>query len=481
MSLKKQALSGMMWTYIQQFGGQFVTFIVSIILARILLPQEFGLIGMLSIFIGIGTALFEGGLTSSLIRTKELVQEDYSTVFFFNIAASLGIYVVLFFVAPYISEFYSQPRLTIITRVYGVTFMISGLSTVQNTILTRELNFKKQAIITFPALLISSIIGVASAYLGYGVWSLVFSAISNSIFVSLFLWISSDWYPKFIFSKAKFQQHFYYGYKLTLSSVLDILFTNIYQIVIGRFYSPSQVGYYARANSLMMLPVGNISGALNRVIFPIFAKIQDDLLKLKEAYRKIMLLVMFIINPILILLALLAKPIVILLFTEIWLPMVPILQIICLTGLLYPIHLYNLIILQVKGRTDLFLRLEILKKIIIVCILPISMFFGLYGLLFGQLLSSICALFINTHYAGKILNYGALAQLKDLMPIFMFSILMGVVVMFLDHFLVDFANYLRLLLSGTAGAVSYFLFAWIFKFESLSDIKNLIYRNDTSN
>nr|WP_199156603.1 lipopolysaccharide biosynthesis protein [Pedobacter sp. ASV2] len=480
MSLRKQALSGLIWTYCQQFAGQLVTFLVSLVLARILLPEDFGLIGMLAIFIGIGTVLFEGGLTSSLIRTKNLNQDDYSTVFYFNLACSILIYGLIFIGAPYIAKFYYQPQLTKITQVYGLTFIISAFGTVQNTILTKELKFKRQAFITFPALFLSSLVGILMAYLNYGVWSLVISAIVNTSLVSLFLWISSDWRPKLTFNKTKFHQHFHYGYKLTISGILDIIFTNIYQLVIGRYYSASQVGYYARSNSLMMLPIGNVSGALNRVIFPIFSKIQDNIPKLKEAYKKVMMLVLFIIAPIIVLMGVLADPLVRFLFTDKWLKMVPIFQIICLSGILYPIHLYNLIILQVKGRSDLFLRLEIFKKILVVIALPISMYFGFYTLLWGQLICSFLALFINTYYAGKMLKYTMFSQLKDLLPIFLFTIVMGILVFFLDNILLNKSYFLRLIVCSSIGGACYVSLAWLFKFESINDIKNLIIKNDTS-
>jgi teichuronic acid exporter len=474
MSLRKEALSGMIWTYFQQFGSQLISFGVSIVLARLIMPEEFGLIGMIAIFMGLGTALFQGGLTSSLIRTKELTEDDYSTVFFFNLAGSFVIYGVLFLAAPWISEFYKQPTLVNITRVYGLTYILSAFGTVQNTILTKELKFKKQAIISLPALVISSSIGLVMAYFNYGVWSLVVSALVNTLVISILLWISSDWYPKRIFSVEKFQQHFHYGYKLTLSSILDIIFTNIYQIVIGRYYSPALVGYYTRANSLMMLPVGNVSGALNRVIFPLFSKVQDDIPRFRNAYKQIMQMVLFIITPIIVLMALLAKPLIILLFTDKWIAVVPIFQIICFTGVLYPIHKYNLLVLQVKGRSDLFLKLEVIKKVALSVILIVSFFYGFYALLWGQLLFSIVALLINTHYAGRMLEYTMMQQLKDIAPVFAFAMIMGVVTYFVANALKDYNNITQLLVAGLSGGIIYLIVAHIFNFESIKDIKNLI-------
>jgi teichuronic acid exporter len=474
MSLTKEAISGMTWTYFQQFGSQLISFGVSIVLARLIMPEEFGLIGMIAIFMGLGSALFQGGLTSSLIRTKELNEDDYSTVFFFNLAGSIVIYGVLFIAAPYISEFYKQPSLVNITRVYGLTYILSAFGSVQNTILTKELKFKKQAIISLPALIISSSIGLTLAYCNYGVWSLVVSALVNTLVISCLLWISSDWYPKRIFSVEKFQQHFHYGYKLTLSAILDIIFTNIYQIIIGRFYSPALVGYYTRANSLMMLPVANVSGALNRVIFPLFSKVQDDIPRFRNAYKQIMQMVLFIITPIIILMALLAKPLIVVLFTDKWIAVVPIFQIICFTGVLYPIHKYNLLVLQVKGRSDLFLKLEIVKKVALSVILIISFFYGFYALLWGQLLFSIVALLINTHYAGRMLDYTVIQQLKDIAPVFAFAIVMGAVTYFVSNVLRDFNNITQLLVAGLSGGLTYLVVAYAFNFESIKDIKNLI-------
>ncbi|MHC0447279.1 lipopolysaccharide biosynthesis protein [Flavobacterium sp. 3-218] len=474
MSLRKQAVSGMIWTFLQQFGSQLISFVVSMVLARLLLPEEFGLIGMLTIFMGIGSALFNGGLTSSLIRTQECSQEDYSTVFYFNFLGSILIYGILFIAAPWIAKFYHQPQLTIITRVYGLTFIFSAFGTVQNTILTRELKFKKLAIISVPALVISSVVGIVMAYLNYGVWSLILSTLVNTFFVSFFLWFSADWYPKLIFSKDKFIQHFYYGYKLTISAILETVFTNIYQIVIGRFYSPALVGYYTRANTLMMLPVGNISGALNKVVFPLFSKVQDDLPRFRNSYKQIMQMVLFIVTPIIVLMGLLAKPLIILLFTDKWLAVVPIFKIICFTGILYPIHLYNLIVLEVKGRSDLFLKLEIFKKILLTIILIVSFFYGFYALLWGQLIFSILALFINTHYAGKILKYSMWQQIRDILPIFIFAVVMATITFIVDRVLSSQIDIVRLILGSLSGGLTYILVAYLFKFESIQDIKNLI-------
>lgn len=475
MSLKQQALKGAVWTYSQQFGTQLISFIVSIFLARILLPEEFGLIGMIAIFMGIGTTLFDGGMTSSLIRSESLEESDFSTVFIFNLLVSIGVYSIIFVGAPFIADFYHQPILTNVTRVYALSFVFSAFGSVQNTMLTKAMNFKKQTLLTVPALVVGSVVALLMAINKFGVWSLVGMTLTNTFVLSATLWFTSKWKPSLMFSKEKFRKHFTYGYKLTLSGVLDIIFTNLYQIVIGRFFSASIVGYYTRANQLMMMPVGNVSTALNKVAFPLFAEMQNEEDRLRSTYKKIMLLVLFIINPIVVLMMILAEPLTVFLFTEKWLPMVPLFQIICLSGLLYPLHLYNLLILQVKGRSDLFLKLEIVKKVLSGIVIIISFYYGLYGLLWGQLIFSVLALFINTFFAGAMINYNMKQQLKDMLPLFILVAFVGVCVYILDYYILnDVLNMIRLIISSLFGVILYLGISYVFKFDSLLEIKNII-------
>lgn len=474
MSLRAQAISGMLWTYSQQFGIQLIQFGVSIVLARLITPEEFGLIGMIAVFMGIGTILFDGGLTSSLIRTTEVEDIDYSTVFLFNFGVSILIYAVFFVTAPFIANFFGQPVLTSIIRVYSLSFVISSLAAVQNAKLTKELKFKLLAIASFPAAILSGLVGILLAYNGYGVWALVYSYLVQSASTTLVLWLLSGWRPSLQFSRKKFREHFFFGSKLTLSGLLDVIFTNIYQLVIGKMYAPVQVGYYTRANTLMMLPVGNISTALNKVVFPLFSKLQDDLPRLRDAYRRIMLAVIFLVSPVIVIMAVLAKPLVLTLFGAKWEPVVPIFQIIAVTGILYPLHLYNLLILQVRGKSGLFLRLEIAKKILMVAVIAISIFYGFEGLLWGLVIFSILALFINTFYAGRELSYSMIMQLRDVLPIFLLSAGMAVAVYGSAIPLYSFGNF-AMLIGGTAvGMLFYIAIAKILKFESMSEVINLI-------
>ena len=476
MSLKKTAISGMVWTFAQQFGTQAISFLVSIVLARILMPKEFGLIGMISVFVGIGTSLMNSGLTQSLIRTSEPDQRDYSTVFFFNMAGSVIVYWILFFTAPLISGFFSQPILTYIIRVYCLSFIIRAFSQVQMTRLTKEMNFKLQMTIAIPSLIGAGLLGIFLAYKGYGVWSLVWMSLCQAFLSSVQLWYRTGWAPSFVFDKKKFHYHFKFGYKLTLSGLLDTIFTNIYQIIIGRFFIAADVGFYTRASTLTQLPVNNISGALNKISYPLFASIHDDDVRLKKAYKQIMQMVIFVIAPVLVIMGVLAEPLIRFLFTAKWMPAVPYFQILCVTGILYPLHAYNLNILNVKGRSDLFLKLEIVKKILVVVMIFLTLRFGILGLIWGQLVSSILAFFINTHYSGKFLNYNAWKQIKDILPLIIMAFIAGAIVWGLDIEIHKSRDIFRLLIGGSVGALAYWGICALLKVESLYEFKRIILR-----
>ncbi len=476
MSLRKKAVSGIMWTFGQQFGTQAISFFVSIVLARILLPKEFGLIGMIGVFIGIGTSLVNSGLTQSLIRTQEPDEEDYSTVFFFNLLGSFFIYWILFFFAPLIASFFSQPILILIIRIYCLTFIISAFSEVQLTKLTKEMNFKLQMTIAIPSLIGSGLLGMLLAYKGYGVWSLVWMGLCQSFLNTVQLWIRTGWAPTFVFNMTKFRYHLKFGYKLTISGLLDTIFTNIYQIIIGRFFLPAQVGFYTRADSLKQLPVSNISVALNKISYPLFASIQNDNVRLKKGYKQIMQMVIFLVAPVLVILGVLAEPLFRFLFTEKWLPAVPYFQILCITGILHPIHSYNLNILNVKGRSDLFLKLEVLKKILIVIVILISIRFGILGLIWGQVVTSVLAFFINTYFSGKFLDYSAWEQIKDIFPLIFLAFIAGAIVWSLDLEIHGSGDIFRIFIGGVVGILTYLGMCIILKVESFYELKKIILR-----
>lgn len=476
MSLKQKALSGIFWTLIQQFSSQGISFIVTIILARLLLPEQFGLIAILNVFVNIGSILMDGGMGQSLIRTENPDIEDYSTVFYFNLIVSFIIYSVVYILSPFIAEFYNQPELEYITKWYCIIFITNAFSSIHYTRLTKNMEFKKELTITIPSLILSSTVGVLMAYNGFGIWSLVISSILQSTTVGIQLWFRSDWKPIIKFNKEKFYFHFKYGYKLTLSGILDAFFNNIYVLIIGKYFAANQVGFFNRADSLKQLPVNNISSVLNKITFPLFAKIQDDNERLKEMNKKIMQMVLYFVAPTLLIMAALGEPLFRLLFTDKWLPAVPYFQILCWGGILYPIHAYNLNILKVKGRSDLFLRLEIFKKVIVIITIISSISFGIIGLLYGTIITSIIAFFINTYYTGKLINYSSFKQLKDLTPILIVAALTGGLVYSLDLLLLNkiLNDIFRLIVGSIFGIIIFYLLSILLRLDSLNELKLII-------
>lgn len=478
MSLKKQALSGIFWSALQLLGTQGIAFGVSLILARLLVPAEFGLIAMLSIFISLGNALINSGLPNSLIRSDNLDDEDYSTVFYFNLAGSIVIYLIIYLCAPLIANFYNQELLTLIIRVYCSTFVINAFSAIQIARLTKLMDFKTQLKVSVPSLIIGSIVGITMAYNGFGVWSLVWSGIVQSLAATVQLWYWAKWQPLWVFNVEKFKRHFNYGVKLMFSGIIDIVFTNAYTIIIAKFYSPAQVGFYNRADQLQMLPASTVSSIVTRVSFPLFSSIQNDDVRLKDVYKRIMAMVIFLVAPIIIFMAVMAEPLFRFLFTDLWLPAVPYFQILCFSGILYPLHSYNLQILTVKGRSDLFLKLEIAKKVMFTIVILISFNYGIYGLLYGANFASLLAFFINAHYSGKFLNYSSWEQTKDLLPIIVLSSVAGIVVYFFDLelSLSFFNDFSRLAFSGMLGAIIYLIGSYICKMSSLIELINIVKR-----
>lgn len=475
MSLRKQATSGLLWTFTQQFSSQIISFTIGLILARLLSPSDFGTIAMFSVVTSIASSLIDGGMGSSLIRTKTTDDRDLSTVFWFNLGVAVGLYWVIFFIAPFIADFYSLEILTSIIRIYCIILIINALVTVQGVTFTKELDFKTAFKIQLPSQIIGGIAGMLFAYYGFGVWSIVFYTLIQSIISTTQYWLYSTWRPSFIFDKAKFKEHFGFGYKLTLSGLLNTTFNNIYTVIIGKMFSPMQLGFYNRADTLKQLPVAHLSTALNKVTFPLFSKLKDDNIKLKEVYKKLMKLVVFIIAPVLFIMIIIAEPLIRFLFTEKWLPAVPYFQVLALTGILYPIHSYNLNILKVKGRTDLFLKLEIIKKVLIVIVLIISLKYGIMGLIWGQVLVSILSFFINTFYTGKILDYGSVAQAIDLLPILILSSSLAIIFYFVKiYYLSLYIDPVQIVTVSIGYILTYFIAIKLLKFKEILYLKQLL-------
>lgn len=425
-TLRKKTISGLIWTFSQQFGVQLINFGVSVVLARLLLPAEFGLLGMIAIFIAIGNSLVDSGMTSSLIRTEKPDDTDYSTVFYTNLFVSIIIYLIIFFLAPFISDFFEQEVLTSLVRIYCLTFIIRAFSTVQSTRLNKDMNFKTQMLINIPSLIIGGISGIFFAYNGYGVWSLVYMNLIQTGIGTLQLWIYSRWKPQFTFSVERLKIHFGFGYKLTIAGLIDTFVKNFYNLVIGKMFPAAQLGFYTRAKSLQELPVNNISAALNKVTYPMFSSIVNESEKLHSVYKRLVQQVFFWITPILTVSIIIATPLIRFLITEKWLPAVPYFQLLCIAGIVTPLNSYNLNILLIKGRSDVYLRLGIIKNVLAIAGALLVIPYGMYGLLYGMILSTYLTFFVNAYFCGQYLSMSLFQQLKDIFPIIAISIFTGV-------------------------------------------------------
>lgn len=475
MSLRKKAIGGLFWNFVQRLGTQGISFLVSLVLARVLAPHEFGLMGMITIFGTIGASLMDSGMTASIIRIPQPDEEDYATVFLINLVASIGIYGLLFLSAPYIAQFFNQPILKEIVRVYFISLVIRAFSMVHTTRLTKQMNFKLQMTISIPSLVIAGVLGIAMAYMGYGVWSLVWMYLVQTLLESMQLWFRTNWTPIGRFSAKKFKQHFSFGYKLTLSGLINTLFTNSYNIIIGKYFSAAQLGFYTMAQNLKQAPVSNLSSVLNQVTYPLFASIHDDDPRLRRIYQKLMTQITFWIAPLLTVGGLLAAPLFRVVLTEKWLPAVPYFQILCIVGIMYPLHAYNLNILKVKGRTDLFLKLEIIKKTLLAVVIIISVNFGIYGLLWGQVIINFFTLFINGWYSGALIDYKVHKQLMDIAPIFAIALLAGIPSFFLYNSMgTEFHDFLQIAVVGIVYLLLYAGISFAVRLPAIYDFKELV-------
>jgi|LSQX01.2.fsa_nt_gb O-antigen/teichoic acid export membrane protein len=474
-SLKKQAVSGVFWTFAQQFSVQIINFVVQIILARLLMPEMFGLIAMLSVFIAIGQTLMDSGMTSSLIRTKDPDQLDYSTVFMTNMLISVAVYLLVFLIASNIAAFYNQSILKDILRVYALSFVIRSFVAVHVAKLTKEMKFKTQMKLQIPSTIIAAIVGVTMAYKGFGVWSLVWLNLTQTIIFTIQSWIFIPWKPSLKFDKEKFRHHFNFGYKMTLSSLIDTIYKNIYNIIIGKFFSPTIAGFYNQADHIRKLPVTQMASVLEKVTYPFFSNISKRE-QLKSAYKKVMRLSFFISVPLMMYLIVVAKDLFFVLFGEKWLPAVPYFQILAVASIIRPLHSYNLNILKVNNKSELFLKLEVLKKIIGIIAIVISMPFGITALVYSYTIAYYVMIIPSMHYSGREISYKMKEQLTDCLKIFLIGFFSAIAIYFVNRYL-EYLNVipiLSLFILGLLYSFIYILLILFFEKEIILIIKSII-------
>ena len=397
---------------------------------------------MIAIFIAVSNSIVDSGFSNALIRKVRIDRVDYNTVFVFNLIVSIVLYILLYTSAPAISLFFKEPVLTNVLRVIGLILIVNALGIIPRTILVRGIDFKTQTKVSIISSVSSGLVGVSMAIMGFGVWSLVWQQLSRQILNSLFLWIFCKWIPRWEFSIKSFKEMFGFGYKLLLSGLLDTLYKNIYYVIIGRCYSPAQLGQYSRAEQFNMIFSSNLTSIVQRVSYPVLSSIQEEPERLREAYRQIIKTTMLVTFACMLGLAAVAKPLIIILIGEKWLPAVSFLQIICFSGMLYPLHAINLNILQVKGRSDLFLKLEIIKKTIAVFPILIGIFYGIEYMLWGSVLTSFIAYFLNSYYSADLIRYSTIEQIRDVLPVFTVSFTIAAVMWLFS--LLDISVYIQL-------------------------------------
>ena len=417
-----KTVKGVGWSFIDNIASSGVTFLVGLVLARLITPAEYGIMAMIAIFIAISNSIIDSGFSNALIRKIHIDRIDYNTVFYFNLLVSIVIYLLLFFASPAISSFFKEPILINVTRIIGWVVIINALAIIPRTIFVRNIDFKTQTKISLISSISSGIIGIGMALSNMGVWSLVGQQISRQLLNTLFLWIFCKWRPVWEFSIKSFRELFGFGSKLLLSGLLDTIYKNIYYIVIGRFYTSSQLGQFTRAEQFKTIFSSNLTTVVQRVSYPVLSSIQEEPERLREAYRKVIKITMLVTFACMLGLAAVSKSLLLILIGEKWLPAVHFLQIICFSGMLYPLHAINLNILQVKGRSDLFLKLEILKKVIAIGPIIIGIFCGIEYMLYGSVCTSFIAYFLNSYYSADLINYSTKKQITDILPTFLVSL-----------------------------------------------------------
>ena len=456
------------------FASQGVQFFVGIVLARILSPREFGLIGMLTIFIAISQSFIDSGFTSALIRKNICTKDDYSTIFYFNILVSIFFYILLFILSESISVFFKEPQLKSLIQVLGIGLFFNSLAIIQKTILVKELNFKLQMRISFIASLGSGILAVTMAYKGFGVWSLVVLTLSRFGFSSLLLWVWSTWRPIWVFSMTSFRELFSFGSKLLISGLIDTVYRNIYNLIVGKYFSAEELGFYSQADQFQTLPSQNLVGVISKVSYPVLSSIQDNPVQLKSAYQKLIKSTMIITFVLMIGLAAVAKPLIITLIGMKWLPSVIYLQMLCFVGMFYPLHALNLNMLQVQGRSDLFLRLEIIKKLIAIPTIVIGVFFGIKILIVGLMVNTVIAYYLNSYWSGKFIGYSTYQQIKDILPSFCLALFVGFVVFMTGYFL-NISYLLKLIVQVLLGMVLTFGISELIHLEDYRYLKDIVH------
>lgn len=475
-NVKSEVISSLFWKLLERNGTQGIQFIVQIVLARLLVPEQFGTIAIVMVFISLAQVFVQSGFNTALIQKKDADEVDFSSIFFLSLGIAGMLYLVIFFCAPFVSSFYDDEILTPVLRVLSLILFTGAFNSIQNAYVSKNMMFKKLFKSSFGAIVISGTLGIIAAYKGFGIWALVIQQLSNQISICIIMWFTVKWRPIFVFSFQKVKGLFSFGSKLLISQIINVLYMDLRTLIIGKVYTKSTLGFYNRGQQFPKLVVTNIDGSIQSVMLPTLSSYQDNKNKAKEIMRRAIKSSSFLLFPMMIGMAVVAEPLVTIVLKEKWLPAVPFLQIFCFSYALMPIHTANLQAINAMGRSDIFLKLEITKKIVGLIILFISIPFGVFYMAIGSALSSVISTFINAYPNKKLLNYSYLEQWKDLIPSLLISLVMGGIV-YLYNFL-NLESWLILLLQAITGVIVYIGLAKLFKIESydylLKTLKQLI-------
>ena len=469
---KRDVIGNFIWRFAERCGAQLVTFVVSIVLARILLPEDYGKVALITVFTNIMQVFVDSGLGTALIQKKDADDLDFSSVFYFNFAICLILYLVMFIAAPFIAAFYKDTSLTPLVRVISLTIVISGIKGIQQSYVSRNMLFKCFFFSTLGGTIFSAFLGIGLAYAGFGVWAIVAQQLSNTTIDTLILWLTVKWRPKKMFSWERLKTLLSFGWKMLVSAVLDTLYNNLRSLVIGRLYSSKDLAYYDQGQKFPNVIVTNINTSIDSVLLPTMANAQDDYNRVKAMTRRAIKTSTYIMAPLMMGLAFCAEPIVRLLLTEKWLSCVPFLRIFCISYMFYPIHTANLNAIKAMGRSDMFLKLEIVKKIMGMVLLLSTMWFGVMAMAYSLLVSSVLSQIINSWPNRELLKYGYLEQLKDILPGIFLAIFMGGCVSILS--LLKLTDVVTLAIQIPVGAIIYISLSAIFHLESFEYLMDMI-------
>lgn len=469
MGLGDKMFSGLVWSAIEKLAMQLIQFIIGIVLANLLTPKEYGIIGVLLVFIAISKVFIDSGFTQALIHKQERNEHDISSVFYVNILISIICYAILFLFSQNIADYYENKELVLLLKVFALSLIINALFTVPNTLLTIDLNFKVVTKINLSATIIAGIIAIYLAYIGYGPWALVWQALIRALVVSCIVWFFVKWRPRLIFSWTSIRQLFKFGSNLLAGSLLNTAVNNFYALFIAKMISTQDLGYYTRGTQFADVVFSFVNMSMNRVLFPGLATIQDNIKKLVSHTRKIIRSISVLVVPVFFFLAVMAKPIIQILLPDIWLPAVPIMQFLCIARLITLISGVNVNILTVLGKTNLILRQQYIKITVRVAIFFVTVQYGIFYIALGELVSTAIHFFINTYYPGKIMNYGAIAQIKDMSTILMAGAITVVLPIALSFYIEN--NILLLILATLAAVLTYLMLMRWFKITELNFLK----------